>query len=229
MPLNFLLIEPWSAMHHFYGESLTVECPTGSGVRKNLKQVAEELQRRRPACSSPIVTAGAHLTMANDPRYALDPNWNHLVLFHEYFDGDNGRGLAPVTRRVDGAGCASASRAWSATSSSSVRDKPGRGQSGGCAGTRGAERVRAAAGRAKEPPGGSADMGLDRTYIDEPGPMGELPCSFGPYGTTARSFRPANRMRVMSRAPTTANCMSDLNLRGAAVSNGNEWSTRGPG
>ena len=46
MPLNYLLIEALKRHHHFYGESLRVECPTGSGHKLNLLEVAEELERR---------------------------------------------------------------------------------------------------------------------------------------------------------------------------------------
>ena len=45
-PINYLLIEALERYHHFYGETLKVECPTGSGNKMNLQQVADELRRR---------------------------------------------------------------------------------------------------------------------------------------------------------------------------------------
>jgi hypothetical protein len=91
-PINYLLIEALERYSHFYGDSLRVECPTGSGRMMTLKEVASELssrlarifladaQGRRPCCG-------------NDYRYAEDPYWRNLVLFHEYFHGETGRGL----------------------------------------------------------------------------------------------------------------------------------------
>jgi len=90
-PLNFLLIEALERYHHFYGDSLKVECPTGSGKLMNLKQVAVELNRRLGSLFLPDKT-GRRPCHGDDPRYATDPHWRDLVLFHEYFHGDTGRG-----------------------------------------------------------------------------------------------------------------------------------------
>ncbi len=92
MPLNFLILEALERYHHFYGDGLEVECPTGSGRRMNLAQVARELGRRLGG----LFLADAHGRRpchGADDRYAADPNFRELVLFHEYFDGDTGRGL----------------------------------------------------------------------------------------------------------------------------------------
>ena len=45
-PLNYLLIESLERYFHFFGPDLQVECPTGSGVMKNLQEVAYELNSR---------------------------------------------------------------------------------------------------------------------------------------------------------------------------------------
>jgi hypothetical protein len=91
-PLNYLLIESLERYHHFYGDALQVECPTGSGTRMNLRAVARELTRRLGGLflRDP---AGRRPCHGGDARYAEDPNWRDLVLFHEYFDGDTGRGV----------------------------------------------------------------------------------------------------------------------------------------
>ncbi len=90
-PANYLWIEALERYHHFYGDHLRVECPTGSGHMMNLKEVAGELMARL-----------ARLFLAGEdgrapwqccPHYANDPNWRNLTLFHEFFHGDNGRGL----------------------------------------------------------------------------------------------------------------------------------------
>jgi mannosylglycerate hydrolase MGH1-like protein len=91
-PLNYLLIEALERYHHFYGEGFTVECPTGSGTKLTLGQVAGELKRRLAAL---FLRNDAGLRPMNgaDPRYAADPHWRDLILFHEYFHGDTGLGL----------------------------------------------------------------------------------------------------------------------------------------
>ncbi len=91
-PANYLLIEALERYHHFYHDTLKVECPTGSGQMMNLDQVACELRRRMAALflADPQGRRPAH---GNDPRFAADPHWKDLVLFYEYFHGDNGRGL----------------------------------------------------------------------------------------------------------------------------------------
>jgi hypothetical protein len=91
-PVNFLLIEALERYHHFYGDDLKVECPTGSGRLMNLVQVAREIERRlaTPFLRDPNGRRPSH---GDDPRFARDPHWRDLVLFHEYFDGDTGRGL----------------------------------------------------------------------------------------------------------------------------------------
>ncbi|HEX4454105.1 MAG TPA: glucosidase [Kofleriaceae bacterium] len=92
MPMNYLLIEALKRYHHFYGDSLTVECPTGSGKRMNLEQVAEELESRLSSLFLPDA-AGRRPCHGAAERYASDPYFKDLVLFYEYFHGDNGRGL----------------------------------------------------------------------------------------------------------------------------------------
>ncbi|MBL8765337.1 MAG: glucosidase [Phycisphaerae bacterium] len=91
-PTNYLLVEVLNRYHYFYGDSLQVECPTGSGRMMNLKQVAQELSSRLVRLFLP--TASGHRPChGGSPRYASDPHWRSLVLFHEYFHGDTGRGL----------------------------------------------------------------------------------------------------------------------------------------
>jgi hypothetical protein len=92
MPANFLLIEALERYHHFYGDGLTVECPKGSGRFMNLGEVAAELSRRLSSLF--LGDARGHRPChGGEPRFAADPHWRDLVLFHEYFDGDTGRGL----------------------------------------------------------------------------------------------------------------------------------------
>ena len=88
----FLLIEALERYHHFYGDAFRVECPTGSGQWMTLQQVARELGRRLASLFLPDAN-GHRPCHGGSPPFADDPHWRELVLFHEYFHGDNGRGL----------------------------------------------------------------------------------------------------------------------------------------
>jgi hypothetical protein len=92
MPLNYLLIEALERYHHFFGDDLRVECPTGSGKYMNLRQVAVELASR---LSSLFLARadGSRPCHGELRRYADDPHFRDLVLFSEYFHGDDGRGV----------------------------------------------------------------------------------------------------------------------------------------
>jgi len=92
LPVNFLLIEALQRYHHFYGPGFTVECPTGSGRRLTLEETAREIAGRLGRLFLPDAN-GRRPYHGTDARFASDPYWRDLVLFHEYFDGDNGRGL----------------------------------------------------------------------------------------------------------------------------------------
>jgi hypothetical protein len=92
LPMNYLLIEALERYHHFYGDELRVECPTGSVAMMTLGQVAQELSRRLCAIFLPDDT-GQRPCFGNSARYTRDAHWRDLVLFHEYFHGDTGRGL----------------------------------------------------------------------------------------------------------------------------------------
>jgi hypothetical protein len=91
-PTNYLLIEALERYHHFYGDSLTVEFPTGSGRRMHLGSVAQELWQRLARLFLPDAN-GRRPCHGDDRRYVDDPHWKDLVLFYEYFHGDTGRGV----------------------------------------------------------------------------------------------------------------------------------------
>ena len=92
-PLNYLLIEALERYHRFYGESFQVECPAGSGNMCTLDKVADELRERLVRIFLANPATGMRPCHGNELLYANDPNWKDLVLFHEYFHGDTGRGL----------------------------------------------------------------------------------------------------------------------------------------
>jgi hypothetical protein len=91
-PVNYLLVEALERYHHFYRDGLRVECPTGSGVWMNLGEVSREIAKRLASIFLPDAE-GRRPCHGGDERFARDPRWSGLVLFHEYFHGDTGRGL----------------------------------------------------------------------------------------------------------------------------------------
>jgi hypothetical protein len=91
-PINYLIVEALDRYHHFYQDTLQVECPTGSGKMMNLHEVAHEIRRRLSGIFLPDAQ-GLRPFAASLGRYAGDPLWKDHLLFNEYFHGDNGRGL----------------------------------------------------------------------------------------------------------------------------------------
>jgi hypothetical protein len=91
-PLNYLIIEALERYAYFYGDNFKVEHPTGSGNYLNLQEVANDLSHRLCTLFLPD-HSGARPCHGRDTKYATDPNWKDLILFHEYFDGNTGRGL----------------------------------------------------------------------------------------------------------------------------------------
>jgi hypothetical protein len=76
----------------YYGEGFIIECPTGSGRKMNLYQVAEELARR---LSSIFLRGkdGRRPVYGGTAKFQQDPHWRDYLLFYEYFHGNNGAGL----------------------------------------------------------------------------------------------------------------------------------------
>ncbi len=92
MPVNTLIVRALLQYHLYYGDDFTIECPTGSGRRMNLYQVAEELSRR--LASIFLRDGEGRRPVHGDVRkFQEDPHWRDLLLFYEYFHGDNGSGV----------------------------------------------------------------------------------------------------------------------------------------
>jgi hypothetical protein len=92
MPVNGLLIRALLNLYQFYGDDFKVECPTGSGNRMTLYEVAKELGRR---LSSIFLRdeSGKRPVYGGSRKFQEDPHWKDYILFYEYFHGDNGAGL----------------------------------------------------------------------------------------------------------------------------------------
>jgi hypothetical protein len=92
LPVNLLLIRGLLLLHRYYGDALTVECPTGSGQQLTLHAVAAEISRR---LSSLFLrnAAGKRPVFGGVECFQNDPHWRDYLLFYEYFHGDNGAGI----------------------------------------------------------------------------------------------------------------------------------------
>ena len=91
-PINYLLLEALQRYHHFYGDSLKVELPTGSGNWVNLMEVSQELARRLSNLFT-LDENGRRPSYGKDHPHADDPHWKEHVQFQEYFHGEDGTGL----------------------------------------------------------------------------------------------------------------------------------------
>jgi hypothetical protein len=92
IPINFLIIQSIRRYGDFYGDSLLVEFPTGSGNRINLCQVADELTDRVVSLFRRDEEGNRRLYNSHNWFFQRPEN-KDLVLFYEYFHGDTGRGL----------------------------------------------------------------------------------------------------------------------------------------
>jgi hypothetical protein len=91
-PVNYLIVESLQKFHHYYGDDFKVECPTGSGKYLTLLGIADELTRRLTS----IFLRGAdgrRPVYGQYEKMQTDANFRDNIWFHEYFHGDNGRGL----------------------------------------------------------------------------------------------------------------------------------------
>jgi hypothetical protein len=92
MPVNFLIIESLQRFHHYYGDDFKVECPTNSGNYITIKQVAEFLTERLSKLFL-LNAEGRRTVFGDNEKLQSDPHFKNYILFHEYFHGDNGRGI----------------------------------------------------------------------------------------------------------------------------------------
>ena len=102
-PINILLIESLQKFHHYYGETLKVECPTGSGQMKTLEEVAKELSKRLVKIFEKD-EKGTRPVFGNRSKFQSDPHFRDHILFYEYFHGSSGQGLG-ASHQTGWTGC----------------------------------------------------------------------------------------------------------------------------
>jgi len=91
-PINLLIIRALLQYYRYYGDSFTIECPTGSGHEMTLFEVAKDLAERLIAIFLRN-EEGCRPVYGGTEKFQKDPHWRDLLSFHEYFHGDNGAGI----------------------------------------------------------------------------------------------------------------------------------------
>ncbi|MGF1540741.1 MAG: glucosidase [Pleurocapsa sp.] len=91
-PINYLIIESLQRFYSYFGDDFKIECPTGSGREITLQEVAVELSERLIKLFEQD-ESGQRPCYGGTEKFQHDPHWRNLILFHEYFHGDNGAGL----------------------------------------------------------------------------------------------------------------------------------------
>jgi hypothetical protein len=92
MPVNGLIVRALINLYTFYGDEFKVQCPTGSGRYMTLFEVAQEISRRLTGTFLRD-NNGQRPVYGGTAKFQEDPHWRDLILFYEYFHGDNGAGL----------------------------------------------------------------------------------------------------------------------------------------
>ena len=92
MPVNMLILRALLQYYLYYGNAFTIECPTGSGVRMNIYEVAKEIGRRLTSLFLKDEQGKRPIHGTSD-KFQNDPYWKDYPLFYEYFHGDSGAGI----------------------------------------------------------------------------------------------------------------------------------------
>jgi hypothetical protein len=103
MPVNMMLYVALIRMGAYYGDSLKVECPTGSGNHLTLFEVARELAERLIRTFQRN-SQGRRPVYGGTEKFQSDPHWRDHLLFYEYFHGDNGAGIG-ASHQTGWTGC----------------------------------------------------------------------------------------------------------------------------
>ncbi len=92
MPINYMLIEALKQFHEYYTDDFKVEYPTRSGSFFSLKEIADSLSKRLNTLFIKDEN-GRRAVLGDNNKLQTDPYFKDNILFHEYFNGDNGKGL----------------------------------------------------------------------------------------------------------------------------------------
>lgn len=91
LPLNYLLIQTLKQYHQHYGDSFTIEYPTGSNTSQTLQDCASDIERRLTNLFRKD-SEGQRPYDASHPIQSQDPHFAQHLQFYEFFHGDSGQG-----------------------------------------------------------------------------------------------------------------------------------------
>lgn len=103
MPVNILLLRSLLHQYTYYGDDFTIEYPTGSGQAMTLYDVVNEIANRLTSIFLPD-SSGRRPVYGATEKFQTDPHWQDLILFYEYFHGDNGAGIG-ASHQTGWTGC----------------------------------------------------------------------------------------------------------------------------
>ena len=103
MPVNFLLLRALVHLYSYYGDSFAIEYPTGSGQQKTLYDVGKAIGERLVRIFARD-ESGRRPVYGGAEKFQTDPHWRDLILFYEYFHGDNGAGIG-ASHQTGWTGC----------------------------------------------------------------------------------------------------------------------------
>ncbi|NNE75562.1 MAG: glucosidase, partial [Pricia sp.] len=92
MPMNYLLISTFKEYHNYFEDNLKFAYPSGSENHLNLKEIGFEISKRLIAIFKKDDNGNRPINALHQEKYT-DENFKDLILFYEYFDGNNGRGV----------------------------------------------------------------------------------------------------------------------------------------
>jgi hypothetical protein len=90
-PVNVLLADKLRTIGRHFGDSFTIEIPTGSGNRRTLVEAADVIDGGLTALFRAV--DGRRPADGQRIEASADPLWSEHPTFSEYFDGDTGEGL----------------------------------------------------------------------------------------------------------------------------------------
>jgi hypothetical protein len=140
LPVNGLIVRALLQYYSYYGDRFTIECPTGSGRHLTLYQVAEEISARLSGIFLKD-DQGRRPVYGGTEKFQADPHWRDLLLFFEYFHGDNGAGLGASHQTGWTGIVARMMHLFATTSAADVRER-GKGAASGIANGTGSRRKR---------------------------------------------------------------------------------------
>ena len=91
-PVDYLIVESLQQFHHYYSDDFLVECPTHSGNKINLNEIADEISHRMVNIFLRD-SSGRRAVFGENETFQNDPYWRDYIPFYEYFHGDNGAGI----------------------------------------------------------------------------------------------------------------------------------------